>query len=348
MDTPGQLGFFDLTHRYDALTKKGDPLEDLAQHIPWAHFRKTLEKSLRRSKRPKGGRPPFDAILMFKVLVLQALYNLSDDQTEYQIRDRLSFMRFLGLDLHQRIPDAKTIWLFRETLAQAGVVETLFTQFDTYLAEQGLQARGGQLIDASLIPVPKQRNTREENATVKAGDCPTDWEAQPAKRRQKDTEARWTKKHGISHFGYKNHVNVDKTHKLIRRYTVTDAAVHDSQVLEEVLQHKAAGRDVWADAAYRSEEIEGQLKKRKLRSQIQYKGYRDKPLTAKQTQTNQRRSRTRARVEHVFGHQVMAMGGKLIRTIGRVRARAKIGLKNLTYNFQRFVVLPTVAREQPT
>ena len=346
MHTPGQLGFFDLTHRYDALSQKGDPLEQLAQHIPWARFRKTLEKSLCRSKRPKGGRPPFDAILMFKILVLQALYNLSDDQTEYQIRDRLSFMRFLGLDLHQRIPDAKTIWLFRETLAQAGVVETLFTKFDTYLAGQGFQARGGQLIDASLIPVPKQRNTREENATVKAGDCPADWDAQPAKRRQKDTEARWTVKRGVSHYGYKNHVNVDKQHKLIRRYTVTDAAVHDSQVLTDVLQPKTAGRAVWADAAYRSDEIEAQLKKRKLRSCIQYKGYRDTPLTPHQQHTNQRRARIRARVEHVFGHHVTAMGGKLIRTIGRVRARAKIGLKNLTYNFQRFLVLTTAVSRQ--
>lgn len=346
MHTPGQLGFFDLSHRYDALTQKGDPLEQLAQHIPWARFRKPLEKSLCRSQRRKGGRPPFDALLMFKILVLQALYNLSDDQTEYQIRDRLSFMRFLGLDLHQRIPDAKTIWLFRETLAQAGVVETLFKQFDTYLASQGLQARGGQLIDASLIPVPKQRNTREENATIKAGDCPADWEAQPAKRRQKDTEAQWTVKRGISHYGYKNHVNVDNQHKLIRRYTVTDAAVHDSQVFTDMLQPQSAGRDVWADAAYRSEEIEAQLKKRKLRSRIQYKGYRAKPLTTQQTSSNRHRSRIRARVEHVFGHQIMAMGGNLVRTIGRVRARAKIGLKNLTYNFQRFLVLTTAVRGQ--
>ncbi len=345
MDTPSQLSFFDLTSRYDALPQKGDPLEQLAYHIPWACFRKTLEKSLGRSQ-PKGGRPPFDAILMFKVLVLQALYNVSDDQTEYQIRDRLSFMRFLGLDLHQRIPDAKTIWLFRELLTQAGVVEQLFTQFDTYLAGQGFQARGGQLIDASLIPVPKQRNTREENATVKTGECPAEWEAQPAKRRQKDTDARWTKKHGSSHYGYKNHVNVDKQHKLIRRYAVTAAAVHDSQVLKDVLQAKGAGRDVWADAAYRSEEIEDQLKKRKLRSKIHYKGYRDKLLTTQQKAANQDRSRIRARVEHIFGHHVTAMQGKLIRTIGRVWAHAKIGLKNLTYNFQRFLVLTTSARGQ--
>ncbi len=346
MQTSGQLGFFDLTHRYDALSQKGDPLEALAQHIPWSRFRKTLEKSLGQSKRGKGGRPPFDAILRFKVLVLQALYNLSDDQMEYQIRDRLSFMRFLGLDLHQQIPDAKTIWLFRETLAQAGVVEKLFTQFDTYLAKHGLQARGGQLIDASLIPVPTQRNTREENATIKAGDCPADWDAQPAKWRQKDTEARWTVKHGVSHYGYKNHVNVDKQHKLIRQYAVTDAAVHDSQVLEEVLQPKTVGCDVWADAAYRSQEIEAQLKTRKLRSRIQYKGYRHAPLTARQKHSNRRRARIRARVEHVFGHLVTAMGGKLIRTIGRVRARAKIGLKNLTYNFQRFLLLRAPANGQ--
>jgi IS5 family transposase len=99
---------------------------------------------------------------------------LSDDQAEYQIRDRLSFMRFLGLDLDQRIPDAKTIWLFRETLTQAQIVETLFEQFEAYLAAHGLQPRGGQLLDASLDPVPKQRNSREENATIKAGECPSE------------------------------------------------------------------------------------------------------------------------------------------------------------------------------
>jgi IS5 family transposase len=346
MSTPRQLSFCDLATRYEALSHHGDPLDALAFHVPWEAFRPALEAVLRRSKRKNGGRPPFDAVLMFKILVLQALYNLSDDQTEYQIRDRLSFMRFLGLDLDQRIPDAKTIWLFRETLTHAHVVETLFEQFETYLAEHGLQPRGGQLIDASLVPVPKQRNSREDNATIKTGECPTEWEDQPAKRRQKDTEARWTVKHGTNHYGYKNHVNVDKTHKLIRQYAVTDAAVHDSQVLEDVLLPAEAGRDVWADSAYRSEEIEAQLKARHLRSKIHHKGYRNTPLTVQQKIYNRGRSRLRARVEHVFGHQVTAMGGKLIRTIGLMRARAKIGLKNLAYNFQRFLVLTTPRKAQ--
>ena len=339
MSTPRQLSFFDLATRYQALSQHGDPLDALAYHVPWETFRPTLEAVLRRSKREKGGRPPFDAVLMFKILVLQSLYNLGDDQTEYQIRDRLSFMRFLELDLAQRIPDAKTIWLFRETLTQAHVVEPLFEQFEAYLAEHGLQPRGGQLIDASLVPVPKQRNSREENATIKAGDCPAEWAEQPTKRRQKDTEARWTKKHGASHYGYKNHVNVDKKHKLIRRYAVTDAAVHDSQVFEEVLLPTEAGGEIWADSAYRAAEIDAQLKAKRLRSKIHYKAARNKPLTAQQKTYNQARSRIRARVEHVFGHQVTAMGGKLIRTIGLLRARAKIGLKNLAYNFQRFLVL---------
>ena len=346
MSTPSQLGFFDLTTRYEALSQKGDPLEQLAQVVPWEGFRPALAKVLRRSKRTQGGRPPFDAICMFKVLVLQALYNLSDDQTEYQIRDRLSFMRFLGLDLDQRIPDAKTIWLFRETLAQAHVVETLFAQFETYLAEHGFQPRGGQLIDATLVPVPKQRNTHKENAIIKAGECPAEWESQPVKRRQKDTDARWTVKHGENHYGYKNHVNVDKNHKLIRQYAVTDAAVHDSQVVEAVLLPSEAGPDVWADSAYRSEAIEAHLKTRGLRSKIHRKGYRHKPLTAQQKVHNQCRSRIRARVEHVFGHQVTAMGGKLIRTVGLVRARLKIGMKNLTYNFHRYLILSIPQKAQ--
>jgi len=346
MPTPSQLSFFDLATRYEALSHNGDPLASLAAHVPWEAFRPALEVVLRRSKRKQGGRPPFDAVLMFKILVLQALYNLSDDQTEYQIRDRLSFMRFLGLDLDQRIPDAKTIWLFRETLAQAQVVEILFTQFETYLAAHGLQPRGGQLIDASLVPVPKQRNTHKDNATIKAGECPAEWESQPAKRRQKDTDARWTVKHGENHYGYKNHVNVDKQHKLIRQYTVTDAAVHDSQVLEDVLLPAEAGRDVWADSAYRSDAIEAHLKATGLRSKIHRKGYRNKPLTAQQKAYNLGRSRIRARVEHVFGHQVTAMGGKLIRTVGLVRARLKIGLKNLTYNFQRFLILSAPPKRQ--
>jgi hypothetical protein len=181
----GQPGFFDVQDRYEALSRAGDPLEGLRTMIPWEDFRKPLKKTLQRKDRNAGGRPPFDDVLMFKVLVVQALYNLSDDQTEYQIRDRLSFVRFLGLDIDGTVPDAKTIWLFRERLARAGAVKRLFARFDRHLEEKGLMASGGQIIDASIIPVPRQRNDRAENDAIKAGKTPEEWQKEPAKLRQK-------------------------------------------------------------------------------------------------------------------------------------------------------------------
>jgi len=342
----GQMGFFDVANRYAGLDAKADPLAKLNTVVAWERFRPRLEGIWRRSpaeKRSKAGRKPWDAVVIFKAIVLCELYNLSDEQLEYQLRDRLSFMRFLGLGLEDRVPDATTVWLYREQLVQAEAIEELFAAFDAHLQAQGWLAMGGQMIDASIVPVPKQRNGREENATLKAGGTPEGWDDQPAKRRQKDTDARWTKKHGKSHFGYKNHVNVDRRHKLIRRYQVTDAAVHDSQVIDDVIDDDNTASDVWADSAYRSAEIEAKLAEKGLRSRIHRKAHRNRPLTKRETQANKTRSKVRARVEHVFGAQTNDMGGTLVRSIGIARAKARIGLKNLAYNMRRAVHLDTLA-----
>jgi len=336
------MGFFDVADRLTGLDAKADPLLRLDAIVPWEEFRSRLEGIWRRSldeKKSKAGRKPWDAVVMFKAIVLCELYNLSDEQLEYQLRDRLSFMRFLGLGLEDRVPDATTVWLYREALVQAEVVEQLFATFDGYLQDQGWLAMGGQMIDASIVAVPKQRNGRDENAAIKAGETPEGWDDKPAKRRQKDTDARWTKKHGQSHYGYKNHVNVDRRHKLIRRYQVTDASVHDSQVVDDVLDDDNTASDVWADSAYRSTEIEQKLDARGLKSRIHRKGHRNRPLTKREQQGNRTRSKVRARVEHVFGAQVNDMGGTLIRSIGIIRAKARIGLKNLAYNMRRAVQL---------
>jgi len=333
-----QMGFFDLSDRYASLDAKKDPLVEIDEIVPWEEFRPLLEQVWRKpesARKSRAGRKPMDAVLMFKTLVLGALYNLSDDQVEYQVRDRLSFMRFLGLGLGDRVPDAKTVWLYREMLAQAGKVEDLFKLFDHHLARQGYIARGGQILDASIVPVPCNHNTREENAAIKDGKEPEGWETKPAKRSQKDTDARWTKKHGKSHYGYKNHVNVDRKHKLIRRYHVSDAALHDSQAVDELLMRGNTASGVWADAAYRSEEIETKLKARGLTSRIHRKGKRGKPLTEQAKKSNRTKSSVRVRVEHVFGAQSNDMGGTLVRTIGLARAKAKIGMKNLAYNIRR-------------
>jgi len=200
-----------------------------------------------------------------------ALYNLSDDQVEYQVRDRLSFLYYpLGLAcftlsgwpvLPSRagiwVPDAKTVCLCRETLAQAGKVEDLFKLLDHHLARQRYIARGGQILDASIVAVPRSHNRRKENMAIKSSEVPEDWETKPAMRSQKDVDARWTKKHGKSPNGDKNHVNVDRMHKLIRRYHVSDAALHDCQDCQAVdallmCDHTAPG--VWAAAAHQSKE----------------------------------------------------------------------------------------------
>ena len=200
----GQLGFFDADKRLEALSARGDPLEAIDRLVPWESFRAEIEAVVLTPdelKKSSAGRKPFDAILMFRMLVLQALNNLSDEQVEYQVRDRLSFSRFLGLAIEDSIPDATTLWLFREKLAKAGLIEKLFDRFDQHLAAKGYLARGGQIIDASIVPVPTQRNSRDENAELRAGRTPAGWKQKAAKLRQKDRDARWTKKHGRSFFG---------------------------------------------------------------------------------------------------------------------------------------------------
>ena len=171
----GQLGFFDADKRLEVLSARGDPLEAIDHLVPWESFRAAIEAVVLTPdelKKSSAGRKPFDAILMFRMLVLQALNNLSDEQVEYQVRDRLSFSRFLGLAIEDRIPDATTLWLFREKLAKVGLIEKLFDRFDQHLAAKGYMARGGQIIDASIVPVPTQRNSRDENAELQAGRTP--------------------------------------------------------------------------------------------------------------------------------------------------------------------------------
>ena len=305
----GQSGFFDAEKRLAALSKKGDPLEAIAALVPWESFRADIEAvalTPDAEKKSRAGRKPFDAILMFRMLILQSLYNLSDEQIEYQVRDRMSFTRFLGLEFEDDIPDGTTLWVFREKLSQAGLVEKLFERFNQHLNAKGYIARGGQMVDATIVPVPKQRNSREENETVKRGETPAAWEEKPAKNRQKDKDARWTKKHGKSFFGYKNHVNADKTHKLIRDYEVTDAAVHDSRVLETLLDKTNTSKDVFGDSAYRSAEAEEKLAARGFRSRICVRGTRGRPLSKARAAANRAKSRIRARIEHVFGTQETA------------------------------------------
>jgi IS5 family transposase len=342
MGAMGQFGFFDADRRLAALTAKGDPLEMIARVVPFESFRAEIEAAVLTKvseKKSTAGRKPIDVVVMFRMLVLQSLYNLSDEQVEYQVRDRLSFT----LGIEDGIPDGTTLWLFRETLAKAGLIEKLFERFGQHLETKGYIARGGQMVDATIVPVPRQRNSRDENDEVKAGKTPDAWKRTPAKNRQKDKDARWTKKHGKSFYGYKNHVNADAKHKLIRQYDVTDASVHDSRKFDGLLSQANTSADVYADSAYRSAETEAKLDLRGLRSRIHLRANRNHPLSQAQQNANRRKSRVRARIEHVFGAQQNSPGGRIVRTIGIARAKAKIGLQNLAYNMRRLVTLERMA-----
>ncbi len=326
-------GFFDIEFRLEELSKNGDPLVLLKESVDWELFRGDLGIIRRKERKSPAGRKPFDVVLMFKVLVLQSLYNLSDDAVEYQVRDRLSFMRFLDLTIGDRVPDAKTIWLFREHLQKAGLVKKLFNRFDRYLRQHGFTAKKGQIVDASIVSVPIQRNSREENKLIKDGDVPEDWHE--AKQRQKDVSARWSARRHKHAFGYKNHISIDADKKFIRDYVVTNAAVHDSQVFGELLDESNTSRDVWADSAYRSEDNLTGLNSRGYREHIQRKGCKNRKLTSWEKQGNRTRSKIRCRIEHVFGIQVQIAGNLILRTIGTARAEVKIGLRNLVYNMHR-------------
>ena len=332
-------GLFDEGMRLEKLTKQGDSLVLLKEKIQWEQFRTILESVLIKEAKGPGGREPFDYIMMFKILILQRYYNLSDDQMEYQILDRMTFMRFLDLELSDKVPDSKTIWLFKETLTKANVVEKLFEKFHDELEKQGYIGNEGKIIDASFVEVPRQRNSREENKEIKEGKIPDDWQDKPHKLSQKDIDAKWTKKNNETFYGYKDHVKTDKKSKLIDKYKVTDASVHDSQPLDDLLEEKDADQPLHADSAYTGENHEKTIEGKKLINCVNEKGYRNKPLTEQQIAKNRKKSKVRARVEHVFGFIENSMGGSFIKTIGIARATTTIGLMNLTYNMFRVIQL---------
>lgn len=334
-----QHSFFDEENRLAKLTKKKDPLEKLSLIIKWEEFRPIIERAMKKEIKGNGGRPPYDYVMMFKVLILQRLYNVSDEQMEFQINDRLTFMRFLGLLLGDIVPDQNTIWLFREKLINKGVIEKLFKKFERYLEDEGILLKEGSIIDATIVEAPKQRNSREENAQIKQGEIPKEWKSKPDMLRQKDTDARWLKKNGEKYFGYKNHVKICRKSKLISRYIVTDASVHDSQAVENILDKSDSHHELYADSAYSGEQVARLLEKKKIRNRIHEKGYSNTPLTEAQWERNRKKSKIRARVEHVFGYMTNSMRGIYLRTIGKKRANGVIGLMNLTYNMSRYVQL---------
>jgi len=327
---------FAAEEREAKLDRLGDVLRVMEEHVDFKALAAEMDRIVPRPGRERGGRPPFPTELMVRAWVLQNLYGLSDEQMEYQVLDRLSFQRFLGLRRSSQVPDRTTFWTFRERLTAAKAGDALFEAVHRQLAQHGYIARGGQMVDASLVPVPRQQVTEEERQLIKKRAMPVGWK--PAQRRQKDTEATWTKKHGQSYFGYKVSVSTDRRYKLIRQVKVSTAAENDTLHLEDVLDHANTGRDLYGDKGYVDGEREQRLKAQGWRVHIQRKAKKGKPLSACQTRRNTRIARIRARVEHVFA-ALEQMGGKLLRGIGLDRATFQLTGKAAVYNLRRLCSL---------
>lgn len=339
-----QIGIWDESLRLEKLSQLGDSLEKLNKVIDWEMFRPTLDKATEKEDKGVGGRPPFDNVMKFKILVLQRIYNLSDDQAEYQINDRMSFMRFLGLHLGDRVPDAKTIWHFREMLIKAEVMRKLFDVFNKQLEDAQLITHTGTIVDATFVDAPRQRNTKEENKERRAGNIPEEWQKPEKKNklRQKDLDATWTRKGDETHYGYKDHVKADADSKLITDYTVTTASTHDSQPMPEMINE--TDNAVYADSAYWGKPVADKLPK-KVINMIHERGTKKQPLTEEQKTNNRKKSTIRCRVEHIFGFMTNSMRGITVRSIGIKRATFNIGLTNLIYNLCRFEFLSRPAKK---
>ena len=289
----------------EKLSLKGDPLERLEKVVDFECFRPTLNRIFKYDLKNKshGGRPPYDLVLMLKILILQRLYNLSDDAMEYQMIDRISFRRFLKID--DKVPDAKTIWNFRNQLSKSNRGNWLFSAFQEKLESQGMIAHKGQIVDATFIEAPKQRNPKDENELIKANRVPVNWTKN--KRAQKDTAARWTIKGNERHYGYKNHIAIDTKSKFVKNYQTTPANVHDSQVIGVLVDPDEI---TLADSAYQNQATP---KGAELFTCL--KNTRCKSLKADDKMFNKIISKIRVRIEHVFGFVENSMHGSSLRSV---------------------------------
>lgn len=331
---------FDEQHKHQKLEQLNDVLPRLGAMIEWEDFRTRVEGFFPVRDPSKGGHPPYDRVLLFKCLILLELYGISAEVLEYQINDRASFQRFLGLEPQHQVPDSTTIRLFAEHLAQAKAMEQLFAHYYARLSTAQLVVNQGKIIDASMVHAPIQHNKREERELLEENELPANWSAR--KLAQKDLDANWTKKNSKSYHGYKNHVKVDSGSKLIDHYVVTGASTADGDMAWQLLDERDEGQPLWADKGYDWEEVKQGIALAKMKDHTHKKAQKNKPLTEQEQARNRELSKTRARIEHVFGSMNKQLHGLSVRCIGLVRATFRVGLTNLCYNFLRSLhLIPT-------
>ncbi len=317
-----------------------------------------LEKSFPSKRRLcNSGRRPMDPIFMLKVLFLQRLKGLSDQQMEDTICADLRAQLFLGVFQPEDVPDAKTIWKYRDIFTQTRIFEELFeVDLQTFKAARPDTGEIVVAVDSSYMEAPKQRNSREENKLIKQGKGQLLWNDRPNKKRHKDVDARWAKKGNETHYGYKLHTTVCIVSKLITDIHVTQASLHDAKGADVLIDHLTTREDILAnpyhrnstsgpfflaDAGYIGENIENLVYNKGWIPMICEKAKRGQPLTEEQKKRNSAIASLRCRIEHVFGLIEGAMRGLVTRAIGLPRAKGVGALTAWVYNRYRAYQLLT-------
>jgi IS5 family transposase len=330
--------------------KGGGRLDRLSSLVKWYRF----EKQLARLRDEVGaGRPAYRPLVMFKALLLQSLYGLSDMELEEALCDRLSFKRFVGLPLDAVVPDHSTLCRFRNRLSEEGMLERLFGELDRQLDAAGLILRRGTMLDATVIETtaarPPEGSNRDLDAADAACDAETDRDGtdrdgtaqeRAGHGRSSDPDARFTRRKGKagSAYGYKAHVGVDAGSGLIRRIVTTPANINDTVVADRLIVGDEAC--VLADGAYHTHAREKDLKDKGIKPRLMRRPNRHhRSLPPRLTRFNRLISKRRAAVETTFATLKNRMGLGVIRYRGLVKARAQVLMAAIAFNMRRWVTL---------
>lgn len=294
------------------------PANDFLERLDHTLDFAPIEKALHATYPATTGRPPCAPLTLFKMSLLQHCYGLSDPQCEELVGDRMSWRRFTGLGMQDKVPDETTLVRFRRRLMEYGLHEKLLQLVNRQLEQKGLILKTCTLVDATLLAAARRA---------------------PAKTHQNggDDDAGFTLKNGQVHYGYKAHIAADQQHTLIRKVTLTSASVHDSQAFESVV----SGDEelVSADKAYWSRERSRWCERRGVGNGILRKAFRGKPLDALTVRFNALMSRIRCGIEKPFGWWKRSAGYRRVRYVGREPNRLELEFKSICWNLKRLVTL---------
>lgn len=314
----GQLSWIDgsLAQRRE---RRRDVLAEIGGLVDWSSFEKLLS-GIHTASRGEASYPP---LTMFKVLLLQRWYGLSDEAMEAALFDRISFLAFAGFSAEDETPDHSTIWRFREHLAKDGLIETLFAELSRQLDKKGVTVKQGTLIDASLITSAARRPRMDE---------------EPVSAIDPDARFGTSNERGKFRFGYKAHIAVDAGSATINTWKVTPANVQEVTVACELLPQEG---EVLADRGYDARKLHGELAERGLKDGIMRRGHRHKALNQKQIARNHELSLKRRPVEAVFGTLKRSYGFHRMRYFNQMRNAAAFALACMAFNLKRWNAMAT-------